>query len=331
MPSTNEHPKGVRRHPEGSGVMTEEERWNRDYEVLQARLGEARAEIARLKRGDFTPEEFQALCHHRDERRPGCSLHEFAEGCHFYQRNLFGKSEYDHMQARAVVAEANVQRLVEASRPFVYQVQIWDHLHENSQGFPVITATLGDCRKLAATVLAVATRWRKQKRTSRKRSLPSWSPTSKTSRTFPGTVGAPCQSWPESTLSPWRCPVADLQSVLALRASEPRRFDAEVAAKVFEQSVFTKHGYYYLRGEHGLLGNLSPAEYHSSAEADYAVLVHVRERWSVEQQGRFRDTLCDLWSSRTRMHKGTVAYQMLAYQPGDYSACALVVMEERTR
>lgn len=47
------------------------------------------AEIARLKRGDFTPEEFQNLCHHRDEK-PGCTPLDFMRGCVDYTRKLFG-------------------------------------------------------------------------------------------------------------------------------------------------------------------------------------------------------------------------------------------------
>lgn len=51
-----------------------------------------RMEVERLKRGDFTPEEFQALCHHRDEK-PGCTRTDFEEGCREYQRKLFGPAE----------------------------------------------------------------------------------------------------------------------------------------------------------------------------------------------------------------------------------------------
>lgn len=47
------------------------------------------AEIRRLRRGEFTPEEFQAICHHRDER-PGCSRADFINGCAEYQEKLFG-------------------------------------------------------------------------------------------------------------------------------------------------------------------------------------------------------------------------------------------------
>lgn len=46
-------------------------------------------EVRRLKRGHFTPEEFQNLCHHLDEK-PGCSPEAFAAGCAEYQRKLFG-------------------------------------------------------------------------------------------------------------------------------------------------------------------------------------------------------------------------------------------------
>lgn len=49
-------------------------------------------EIVRLKRGDFTPEEFQYLCHHRDER-PGCTQVEFMAGCNEYVKKLFGSGK----------------------------------------------------------------------------------------------------------------------------------------------------------------------------------------------------------------------------------------------
>lgn len=52
---------------------------------------ELEAEVARLKRGDFTPTEFQDLCHHRDEK-PGCTRADFEAGCHEYQKRLFGEA-----------------------------------------------------------------------------------------------------------------------------------------------------------------------------------------------------------------------------------------------
>lgn len=62
----------------------------RDAASAEALLAdEARAEVDRLKRGDFTPEEFQNLCHHRDEK-PGCTVTDFMAGCNEYIRKLFG-------------------------------------------------------------------------------------------------------------------------------------------------------------------------------------------------------------------------------------------------
>lgn len=55
-------------------------------------------ENARLKRGEFSPEEFQALCHHRDEK-PGCTAEDFYEGCALYQRKLFGRADRDPEKA----------------------------------------------------------------------------------------------------------------------------------------------------------------------------------------------------------------------------------------
>ena len=64
------------------------------------------AEINRLKRGDFTPEEFQNLCHHRDEKE-GCTQACFFDGCAEYQTKLFGKSERDSYKdkIRDLIAE----------------------------------------------------------------------------------------------------------------------------------------------------------------------------------------------------------------------------------
>ena len=72
--------------------------WGRNhYECALRRLVEVEAENARLKRGEFTPKEFQGLCHHRDER-PGCKPAEFFQGCEDYQRKLFGYAEADEMR-----------------------------------------------------------------------------------------------------------------------------------------------------------------------------------------------------------------------------------------
>lgn len=48
-------------------------------------------ELARLKRGDFTDEELQNLCHNLDES----DYEKFCAGCTEYQRKLFGKSPSD--------------------------------------------------------------------------------------------------------------------------------------------------------------------------------------------------------------------------------------------
>lgn len=49
-------------------------------------LSDASREIARLKRGDFTEEEFQNLCHNFSEQ----DAKRFKAGCEEYQRKLFG-------------------------------------------------------------------------------------------------------------------------------------------------------------------------------------------------------------------------------------------------
>lgn len=51
-----------------------------------------RQELVRLKRGEFTMEEFQNLCHNRHEK-PGCTAKEFFDGCAAFQKSMFGHSE----------------------------------------------------------------------------------------------------------------------------------------------------------------------------------------------------------------------------------------------
>ena len=44
------------------------------------------AEVERLKRGDFTDDEFQNLCHSMPQAKMNC----FQKGCEEYQKKLFG-------------------------------------------------------------------------------------------------------------------------------------------------------------------------------------------------------------------------------------------------
>jgi predicted RNase H-like nuclease (RuvC/YqgF family) len=76
-----------------AGLRSELAETKRQLEVScsrdSLRLTAAEAEVTRLKRGDFTPEEFQNLCHHRDEKS-GCTRRDFEDGCRKYQDLLFG-------------------------------------------------------------------------------------------------------------------------------------------------------------------------------------------------------------------------------------------------
>lgn len=58
-----------------------------EIEELEEQLEKANTEIARLKRGEFTEEEFQNLCHNLNEN----DYCRFKKGCEEYQEMLFGK------------------------------------------------------------------------------------------------------------------------------------------------------------------------------------------------------------------------------------------------
>jgi len=55
---------------------------------LVRRLMSAEAEVTRLRRGEFTPQEFQDLCHNKSVQD---GFEAFADGCETYQEKLFGR------------------------------------------------------------------------------------------------------------------------------------------------------------------------------------------------------------------------------------------------
>lgn len=66
--------------------------------LLNVTLILERRENRRLKRGDFTPEEFQNLCHNfsAEDREV------FYQGCADYQRRLLGKAHIDVLAEKKV-------------------------------------------------------------------------------------------------------------------------------------------------------------------------------------------------------------------------------------
>jgi hypothetical protein len=59
-------------------------------------------ENRRLKRGNFTPEEFQNLCHNLSEK----DKEKFFQGCAEYQRKLFGEAAVDRLQPKTCIRRA---------------------------------------------------------------------------------------------------------------------------------------------------------------------------------------------------------------------------------
>jgi hypothetical protein len=77
----------------------------RNFDALRDTLRSQAAEIERLKRGDFTPEEFQNLCHNR-HADPMCTPEDFFAGCAEYQRKLFGGCDRDRLRAELAACRA---------------------------------------------------------------------------------------------------------------------------------------------------------------------------------------------------------------------------------
>lgn len=61
----------------------------RPFSYLEIAIANLLKEIARLKRGDFTPEEFHNLCHNLHEKGV-LTRADFEKGCTEYQNKLFG-------------------------------------------------------------------------------------------------------------------------------------------------------------------------------------------------------------------------------------------------
>lgn len=72
---------------------------------LEEEISLLQGEITRLKEGDFTPEEFQNLCHNNYP----CSLKEFRQGCRDYQCWLFGAATVSREEEVESVEEEKAQ------------------------------------------------------------------------------------------------------------------------------------------------------------------------------------------------------------------------------
>lgn len=70
-----------------------------------------RREIERLKAGDFTPEEFQALCHNLHLKEERITPQAFCDGCEAYQVKLFGESPIANLKAEKVALDLRNDKL----------------------------------------------------------------------------------------------------------------------------------------------------------------------------------------------------------------------------
>jgi hypothetical protein len=97
----------------------------------QAAQAEQAAEIERLKRGEFTPEEIQHLCHRVAET---VSADAFARGCAEYQRRLYSEApdadargelmaECDKLRHRLELAEGRNKLLAEEKQCAITEIE----------------------------------------------------------------------------------------------------------------------------------------------------------------------------------------------------------------
>lgn len=82
---------------------------NKVYDLTQ-QIVQLREENARLKRGEFSSEELQNLCHNLTED----DYKAFCDGCDGYQRKLFGKCRTDHLKKVASELDGTLEELFNA-------------------------------------------------------------------------------------------------------------------------------------------------------------------------------------------------------------------------
>lgn len=91
----------------GSGLLGQIDRLKDERRRLEELNANLTAELHRLRRGQFTPEELQELCHNLTPRQ----LCEFQKGCENYQSALFGN--------RALVRPFSLWRHVKSGSLYV--------------------------------------------------------------------------------------------------------------------------------------------------------------------------------------------------------------------
>jgi hypothetical protein len=69
------------------------------------------AQLARYKRGEFTDEEFQELCHNLHTKRP-CGPTDFCNGCEDYQIKLFGRSPITELRDHVAYLKRQIQTAI---------------------------------------------------------------------------------------------------------------------------------------------------------------------------------------------------------------------------
>lgn len=99
--------------------------------VAHEALTDAQAEVARLKAGKFTEEEFQGLCHGFGEQDRA----RFCDGCSLYQRKLFGVSREEELRAALAEQREGVRGAVARMDGLLAESRRWREQGEADRKF----------------------------------------------------------------------------------------------------------------------------------------------------------------------------------------------------
>lgn len=116
----------------GLEVIMREQKKMEARKTLSEEIAGKDAEIARLKCGDFTPEELQGLCHNLSEK-PECRM-AFCDGCAEYQHKLFGESEREQLRGEIAQLKTECENLALYKKLHEHAIRCVDDVFQEYSG-----------------------------------------------------------------------------------------------------------------------------------------------------------------------------------------------------
>lgn len=128
---------------EGYGLWTRRKGDERTRDIAGENI-DLRREIERLKAGDFTEQEFNALCHNLHLKDEPITPQAFCDGCEEYQVKLFGESPIANLRAEIDRLKGEVAEL-RANPLYVVTISSQDAREARAQAFEECIEIANSC------------------------------------------------------------------------------------------------------------------------------------------------------------------------------------------